>query len=82
MLKYRELLTHSCPSHELIPVPIRTLGERHPDAHQAVMSVPTVMASRAMISFETARQFLFQGHAAQLETGNSNCLMHGWAVEV
>ena len=46
------------------------------------MSVATVIASRAMISFETARHILFQRHAAQLIAGNANCLMRGWALEV
>ena len=66
MVKYPDLLKHSGPSYELIPVPIYTFEGWHPDAHQPVMSVATVIASRAMIPFETARQFLFQRHAAQL----------------
>ena len=70
MLKYGDLLTHSGPSHELILVPIYALEGWHPDAHQAVMSVATVIASSAMISFETARQFAFQRNAAQLVAGS------------
>ena len=82
MWKYRDLLTHSGPSHELIPVPICTFGGWHPDAHRAVMSVATVIATRAMISFEIPRQFLFQRQAAQLGAGNANCLMQEWTLEV
>ena len=78
----RLLLTHSGRSHELIPVPLCTLGGWHPVAHQAVMSIATVIVSKAMIPFEKTHQFLFQSHAVQLVTGNANCLKQGWAIAV
>ena len=82
MSKYLALLTHSSPSYELIPVLFCTLGEWHPDVHQAVLSIATVIASRAMIPFKTTRPFLFQRHAAQLVAGNANCFMQGRVIKV
>lgn len=54
----------------------------HRTPHQAVMSIITVIASRAMIPFETASQFLFQLYATQLVTGKAECLTQGRAFEV
>lgn len=75
------LLTHSGPCHELIPVPFCTLGRWHPDAHRAVMHTTTVIASRAMIPFETAREFL---PTASRIIGSGECklLYAGMAIEV
>ena len=57
MLKYRDLLPHSGPSHELIPAQIWTQGGWHRDASQAVMSVATVISSMAIQSLRNARTF-------------------------
>ena len=63
MSKYRALLTHSGPSHELVIVAICTLGGWHPELQRPVMHTATVIASRDMIPFERARGFLFQRHS-------------------
>ena len=82
MSKYWALLTHSGPSHELIPVPLCILGGWHRDSHKAVASIATVIAPRAVIPFENAHQFPYQRHAAQLVTVIAYCFMQGWAIEI
>ena len=82
MSRYRALLPHSDLNHELIPVPICTLGGWHLESHGAVRHTAIVIASRAMIPFERAREFLFQRHDAQLGVGSANYIMQGWALEV
>lgn len=63
--------------HGFLPIPISTLGGWHYDAHRAVLSVASGIASLAMAAFDRATSIVFQRHAAPLATNNGSSILSG-----
>ena len=61
----------------LLPVPISALGGWHREAHWAILSIASGIASRAVVEFSRARSILFRRHVALHVTRNGACLLSG-----
>ena len=75
--RFRSFMLQVGPRCSLLPVLISTLGGWHPEAHRAILSFASRIASGAMVQFSRARSFLFQRHTALLVTNNGACLLSG-----
>ena len=67
---FRSFMQQAGPRCSLLPVPISTLGGWHPEAHRAILSMESGIASRA---FSRARSIHLQRYAALLAA----CLLSG-----
>lgn len=75
------------PRHSLLSVTIPTLEGWYTEAHRAIPSIKSGIASQAMVEFSRARSILSQRHAALLVTSNgaqflSGCFRKAWTNDV
>ena len=80
--RFRRAPHASTTAAKLFPIPISTVGGRHPDPHHAMGTVAVKIASRTLTSLHYARATLFQRHDAPLAVKSAVCLMSGFDFEV
>ena len=80
--RFRRVLHASATAARPFPIPISTLGGRHPDEHRPMGTIAVNSALRTMISLHYARPMLFQRHATLLVANNAVGLMSGFDFEV
>ena len=82
MRRFGRVLHESATAVKLLPMPLSTLGDWHPDSPRVMRSIAVNIASRTLNSLEYASPTFFQRHTALLVASSAVSLIYGFDLRI